>query len=185
MASKCKRDLFAICRVKKCMPRHVLIKTIESTVLPRLFYASSVIHAAPKTYIENSLVRVVNFGAKLVFGLRKFDRASVSRKELGWLDAHSELSKRSAIMAYKSFKTPEFLDLHQPISLSTNRVSQRLNNVVKLSVPSFRTDVAKRSFSYRAPTLLNYLCSRMNIDLNNSPTISKFKILLKQFYMTN
>lgn len=77
---KCKKELCALKRAKHCLPRRTRIKTIETTIFPKLFYAAPVIQAAPKSYVEDTLVRAVNFGAKLVFGLRKYDRASESRR---------------------------------------------------------------------------------------------------------
>ena len=183
ISAKCKRDLFALNRVKKCLPRPVLKKTIESTVFPRLFYCSSVIQAAPKSYVEQTSVRVVNFGAKLIFGLRKFDRASESRRNLQWLDAHSEMKKRTQLTAFKTFADMENkLELCHPLILSNTRTSSRLNTVQKLKLPNFRTDVGKRSFSYRAPLLLNEICESLKLDLNKPLSVEKFKLLLKDYY---
>lgn len=105
--------------------------------------------------------------------------------ELGWLDAHSELKKRTEIMAYKAFTNLDYLDLTYPIMVSVARTSARLNKLPKLHVPSFRTEVAKRSISYRAPRLLHDICAVMNISVVASPpTVIEFKSLLNKCYST-
>ena len=185
ITGKCKKELFALRRAKHCLPRRVLIKTIETTILPKLFYAAPVVHAAPKSYVEETLVRAINFGAKLVFGLRKYDRASESRKKLGWLDAHTELKRRTETMAYKTFIDNGYLDLTFPIAISNTRTSTRFTQVPKLAIPPFRTEIAKRSFSYRAPNILNEICAKMNINVVESPpSVIEFKKLLRNFYST-
>ena len=185
ISRKCKKELCALKRAKQCLPKRTLIKTIETTIFPKLFYAAPVIQAAPKSYIEDTLVRAVNFGAKLVFGLRKYDRASESRRKLGWLDAHSELRKRTEMMAYKAYTNHDYLDLTHPIMASTARTSARLNKLPKFHVPSFHSEVAKRSVSYRAPHLLNDICAVMDINVIDSPpTVKEFKLLLKKCYST-
>ena len=103
VTGRCKRELYAINRIKKFIPRKTLIRTIESTVLSKVYYAPSVIQASPPSYLDQTITRIVNFGAKMVCGLRKYDRATAARKELKWLDAQTHLKFRTQLMGYKLF----------------------------------------------------------------------------------
>ena len=183
----CKCGLYAICRVKDCLPRNVLVKVIESTILSKLYYAPSVIQGAPPSYVEQTLTRVVNFGAKMVYGLRKFDHVTEVRQRLKWCHPKSELRKKTQLMAYKLFLDPTIIALSQTIELSNTRTSNRLSNVPKFKILSYKTDsnAARRAFSYRAPVLLNDICGIFKIDCNSPISYDKFKCLLKYYYKVN
>ncbi len=126
------------------------------------------------------MLRVVNFAAKMVDGLRKYDHATESRIILKWFDPQTELKYRTQLLAYKLFldKNP-----FGNLAISECRRSKRLNDMPKFVLPSIRTDAARRAFDYRAPMLLNEACENLNIDCFSSPiSYVKFKSQLKQFY---
>ena len=179
VSRRCKSDLFAISRVKDCIPQKILIRTIETTVFPKLYYAASVIHAAPVSYVDQTMLRVVNYAAKMIYGLRKFDHATECRKKLHWNDARTELKCRTQLMAYKLFIEQNPIG---QFTISKCRRSHRINRMPKFDLPPLTTVTAKRAFTYRGPLLLNEACEVLNVDCTLLISYLKFKTLLKKLY---
>ncbi len=125
------------------------------------------------------MLRVINYAAKMIHGLRKYDHASQCRNNLKWLDAKTELAYRTVLVSYKLFVERNTIG---NFTLNECRRSARLNQMPKFVLPPFKTDIAKRAFSYRAPFLLNDICEKCNIDCSIPISYSKFKQLVNIFY---
>ena len=149
------------------------------TVLPKLYYAAAVVQAAPISYVDQTLLRVINFAAKMVYGLRKYDHATQSKRQLGWLDPVIELKYRTQLMAYKLFLEGSSIG---SLAMEEARRSRRLNGVVNFKLPSFSTDASRRAFSYRAPMLLNNACQSLSLDCQSPIHLKNFKSLLRSLY---
>ena len=83
-ASGCMNQLVQINRINHLLDKKTLLLLINSFVFTKLFYCPSVWGNTNKSNIHK-LQLVQNFAARIVLGLRKFDRISEGRRSLKWL----------------------------------------------------------------------------------------------------
>ena len=103
------------------------------------------------------LLKVVNFAARVITGLRKHDRISRARTDLHLLTPRQMCDLQTVIMAHKTIMSgepTELTELFQTFSeaRTANRVTRQDDS---FRPPSVRTAAGQRSFAYRAASLLN------------------------------
>ena len=101
----------------------------------------------------------MNFAARVVTGLRKFDRISRERADLQLLTPRQMCDMRTMTVAYKALVTGEPSELASLFeTFSDARGCERVTRQDEaLRPPRTRTTTGQRSFSYRAVSLLNRL----------------------------
>ena len=105
------------------------------------------------------LLRVINFAARVVAGLRKFDRISQARDDLGLLTPRQMCDLQTLTMAYKVHARGEPYELASMFqTFSDARNCDRVTRQDRFwRPPVTRTAAGQRSFGYRAATLMNRL----------------------------
>ena len=105
------------------------------------------------------MLKVVNFAARVVTGLRKFDHISRARNQLCFMvprQMHDLYTLTAAHKILVSGEPSELASLFQCFSDARN-CDRPTRQDGRLRPPAFRTMTGQRSFSYRAVTLLNRL----------------------------
>ncbi len=175
LVSSCMKKLHQISRIKNLFAPRTLEMIIQSCVLSKLFYCSSVWSATSHKNISK-LQTVQNFAARLLTGTRKYDHITPVLKQLKWLPVEKILYLRDCVMTYKCMKNraPEYLCqrfiMRSDISCRDTRQSNQLHK------PLYKTSTAQKSFIYRASTLWNDL----DESLKSKSTVQSFKYNLKK-----
>ena len=170
--------------VKHISRKDILVTIINSLVLSKLYYCSSVWSNTSASNICK-LQGVQNFAAHIISGTRKFDHVSPPLKDLRWIPVKSHLYLRDAFLAFK------YMTGQVPNYLSSNFISRgnssgrTTKSSSQLNIPPFKTKLGQRSFYYRTVTLWNAL--KLHFKWSESLTIFKRKMkafLLNQFLIS-
>jgi len=164
--------------------KNILITIINSLVISKLYYCSSVWSNTSASNIRK-LQGVQNFAARIVSGTRKLNHVTSALKNLRWIPVKSLLYLRDAILAFKSM-TGRVLNYLSSNLISRGNISGRATrSSCQLNVPLFKTKAGQRTFYYRTVALWNAL--KPHFKLSESVTIFKRKMkafLLNQFLMS-
>ena len=124
--------------VQHVLDRSTLITIINTLVLSKLFYCSSVWSNAADTNLLK-LQAVQNFAARIICGTRKFDHVTSLLKELHWLPVKSQLYLHDAVLAFKCMtdSAPSYLSTK---FLTRDQVSGRTTTSSQLlQIPLFKS----------------------------------------------
>ena len=174
VVSKCIGSLCQINRVKHLFDKSTRKTSINSLVLSKFFYCSSMWASTTKTNIAR-LQKVQNFAARIVTGARKYDHITPILKELHWLPVAKQLEIRDTLMAFKCIKGLAPPSLCNKFTTRSQVHSRNTRNNDKLNIPFFRSATGQRSFSYRAAQLWNDLPE----SLTNMESFNVFKNAIK------
>ena len=112
--------------------------------------------------------KIINYGAKTIFGRKKYDHVSDLLEQLGWLSAEKLVSYHTLCLTHKvlRFGEPEALASSfatvaemRNVRGSSDRTTRRDRDFY---VPRSRTEMGKRRYCCRGPTLYNSLPSDMS-----------------------
>lgn len=178
--SSCMAKLCQIYRVKDSFDRDTLILIIQSLVMSKLYYCSTVWANTSSTNIKK-LQLVQNFAARIITNTRKHDHITPTLKELKWLPVKKHLIYRDIIMTFKCLNgmTPSYLSDEFSQRTSIHEHATRRCNT--LNVPYFKTCSGQRSFKYRAVKLWNEL----DENLKKIRNFNSFKRHLKSNMLTS
>ena len=92
------------------MDKKTLLLLINSFVFSKLFYCSSVWGNTSKRNLHK-LQLVQNFAARVVLGLKKFDRIPQGRRSLKWLDVTEKVLFNDLVLVFKCVNglAPDYL----------------------------------------------------------------------------
>ena len=182
LVSSCMRKLCQINRVKDSFDNETLKLVIETLVISKLLYCSTVWSNTSSNNI-NKLQSVQNFACRVISGVGKFDHITPALRELNWLPVEKLLLERETVMAYKCLNglAPDYL-VDKFIKRSDIHDRSTRNHDL-LDIPLYRTAAGQRTFNYRGAKIWNDLDDK----LKNITSITIFKkelreILLKESY---
>ena len=156
VARRCTGILTGLSHSRHCLPQSTLITLVNCLVTSLIRYCITIYGTCNVTQTTR-LQKVLNFGARVISGRRKFDHISDVLRDLEWLSAHNMYLYHALTLLKRT------LDTHQPESISVNLVQRRhvhqrttrQNDL--LQVPMIRTESGRRRFSYAAATAFNRL----------------------------
>ena len=153
---KCVGLLIGLRHLRRFLPRHALLAIVRSLVVSRVSYCLSVYGNGSATN-ETRLAKVINFAARVVTGLRKFDHVSRSRVDLGLCTPRQMYDTRMAIVAHRVRVLGEPDELASLLcTFADARPCERITRQDQcLRPPTARTAAGQRSFAHRAASLLN------------------------------
>ena len=153
---RCTGILTGLSHSKHCLPHSTLITLVNSLVISLIRYCISVYGTCNVTQTSR-LQKVLNFGARVISGRRKFDHISDVLRDLEWLSAHNMYMYHALTLLKRT------LDTSQPESISANLVRRRhvhqrtTRQNDMLQVPMIRSESGRRRFLYAAATAFNNL----------------------------
>ena len=138
------------------LPQHVMCTVVQALVVSRVRYCIPV-YGNGSASNDARLLKVINFATRVIAGLRKFDRVSRARGDLGLPTPRQLCDSQTVIAAHRVCAAGEPSDLAALFSTyAETRASQReTRQDGLLRPPSMRTAAGQRCFAYRAATLLN------------------------------
>lgn len=184
LVSSCIGKLCQINRVKDSFDKETLLLVIETLVINKLLYCSTVWSNTSTKNIKK-LQTVQNFACRIITKTRKFDHVTPALRELNWLPVEQLLLYRDTVMAYKCFNDLAPSYLINKFTKRSDIYNCSTRNHHLLDIPLFRTSTGQRTFYYRAVKIWNDLDN----NLKQITTLSKFKgklreQLLRKFYST-
>ena len=126
------------------------------------------------------LQKILNFATRVIFGRRKFDHVTYLREKLDWMPPENMYKFQTMVTAQKVLHHGEPVTLASMFTRNRDSANRNRNtrqdNLFQLKRP--RLETGKRSFSYRAATLLNDLPPNLS-QLPPSKFARSVKALLK------
>ena len=129
-------------------------------------YCNSVLVRLPWSLVQQ-LQSVLNSAARLIFGLKRFDRITPALMDLHWLPYPQRITYKLCMIMFKCLRgsAPAYLaDYCTSTSLVPGRSALRSAAHGDIVVPSHRTDWGLRSFAVAGPSSWNAL----PVDLRSS-----------------
>jgi len=169
VTSSCTATLCQINRVKNSFDRKTLSLIINSLVMSKLLYCSTVWSNTSDKNIKK-LQQVQNFACKIITNSRKYDHVTPLLQELNWMTVKQHLQYRDAVMAFKCYNnlTPYYLT--SKLRRRSDIHNRRTRNCDLLDTPLYKTASGQRTFTYKATKILN----NMGKELKEL-TINQFK----------
>ena len=153
---RCTGILMGLSHSRHCLPQSTLITLVNSLVISLIRYCISVYGTCNVTQTTR-LQKVLNFGARVISGRRKFDHVSDVMRDLEWLSAHNMHMYHALTLLKRT------LDTSQPESIAVKLVRRRhvhqrtTRQDDLLQVPMIRSESGRRQFLYAAATAFNRL----------------------------
>ena len=125
---------------------------VQNLVTVRIDYCNSLLYGLPQNLL-NKLQLVQNCAARLVFRLRKRSHVTPCMVTLHWLPVSVRMQQKLNVLTFKSLQGDGPLYLESLLEKQVPVRALRSQEVRNLKVPSCRTKIGERSFSYAAPVL--------------------------------
>ena len=153
---RCTGTLCGLSHSRHCLPQSTLVRLVEGLVVSLIRYCIVVYGSANKTQLCR-LQRLLNFGARVISGRRKYDHISDVLRELGWLSAENMYLYHSLTLLNKIRCTsqPESLACALNTRQTVHHHVTRQSN--QLVTPQIRSDSGRRRFLYSIVTAFNSL----------------------------
>jgi len=166
----------AIRHIRQLLSTDLATTPACSLILSMLDYCNSLLPWVPTGSIS-TLQRVQNNAVRIVLQAPRRSHARSLLRQLHWLPVHNRIDYKLAVMTYKthhsstrhiSVDTSSCASLHVPYAYRT------------FDKPTIRTEFAKHSFRYSAPSVWNSLPTQ----IVNSNSLTTFKCRLKSHFFT-
>ena len=156
---RCYGILVGLAKLSHRLPRETKKVIIEGLVYPHIIYCLTVWGGCAKTQ-KHRIQKVLNFGARIITGLKRSQHISPALNELGWLKVEQLLSERDLLVLYRILHSPESPEHLRAMTVLRSAVSDRTTrgtDSMLLETPRVRTEFARRSFPCRAIATWNRL----------------------------
>ena len=156
---RCYSVLIGLSRIRHRVPRETRKLLIEALVFPLITYCMSVWGGCTVTQLRR-LQKCINFCVRIVTNLRRCDRVTASRKELGWPAVQELLREHDLHVIFKlmhDWQAPDSIRSRIVHRTAVSSRSTRATSDGQLHVPRVRTELARRSFICRTTRSWNEL----------------------------
>ena len=159
VAKKCNSILLCLYKIRHHLSPDILNLLIQCHAFPHILYCLSVWGGAAACHLHR-VQKVVNFGARVVSGVRKYDHISPTLAALGWSGVRELVARRDSIGVHRALRDPQAPVAVRSLFVPRAAVSQRSTRSTEagaLELPAFRLSTSRRAFSYRAASTWNRL----------------------------
>lgn len=185
--SEISRRMFAsmgsLRRLRNFLPIATKISLAQSLLLPILDYADSCYLDVTEQQL-NKLERLQNLGIRFVFGLRKYDHVSEFRSKLKWLPIRLRRNSHILCLLYNILFnpcSPHYLKERFQFLYDSHPRTLRSSETLQLITPTHSSSYYGNSFTVQAV----YLWNELPVAIRRAKTISSFKIMLKEHYLSS
>ena len=153
--------LVSLFKIRHHLSPEILTILVQAHVFPHLQYCSSVWGGATNSRLDR-LQKVIHFAARLVSGLRKYDRIGPTLTALGWPGVREMIARRDAANVYRALRVTAAPSALQAMFRPRSAVSERLTRATAagaavLELPRVRLAATRRLFPHRAAAAWNKL----------------------------
>ena len=169
--------LIGLRHLRHFLPRRAMLTIVNGLVISRVRYCLTV-YGNGSAANDARLLKVVNFAARVVTGIKKYDHVSCARSDLGLDTPRLMCDLQTVFVAHRALVSGEpasLADLFSSYAAARNQERTTRQDSL-LRPPSMRTAAGQRAFAFRAATLMNRLPDEIK-----SLTPSAFKRAAKQF----
>ena len=142
------------------LPTSVILSLVNALVISRIRYCISVYGFGSKQNLSR-VQKVLNYSAKVVFGRKKFDHVSDLLDRLGWLSAEQLASYHALSLLHKVRRSGEPESLAAGLTTVAEARGRDLDIATRqdrlMYVPRSRTEMGRRRFLCRGPSMYNSL----------------------------
>ena len=149
---RCNHVLVELCKLRNKVPRELRAFLIETLVFPLLRYCMCVWGAGCATQIARRQ-KVLNFAARIVANLRRHDHVTATLSELGWPTVERMIEDAVVAIINQLMTREDAPDALKALIVHRSQVtsrSSRSSAAPLLQLPRVRTELARRSFRFRA-----------------------------------
>ena len=156
VARRCTGVLSGLSHCRHALPRETLTTLVQALAVSTIRYCISVYGVCGVTQ-RARVQRLLNFGARVISGRRKYDHISDVMKALQWLSAENMWRYHSLTMLKRMLHSgqPELLSSEVVTRGSVHGRNTRQANSIE--TPAIRTESGRRRFLYSAVTEFNTL----------------------------
>ena len=129
----------------------------SSLVLSVFNYCDTIYGSHITSRDANRIQRMQNCCVRFIFGLRRRDNVTYYLAELGWLNMRQTRQLHVAGLAHRIVqnKSPDYL--YEKLTVRTQHHQRNLRNKLHYHLPSHKSALYKRTYSYIFPQTLNKL----------------------------
>lgn len=151
----------------------------ESLILSRISYCNVVYYPCLDKVSANRLQSIQNACCRLICRVRKYEHISPSIKQLRWLKIENMFKMNFLMFLTKIIHSSQPVYLRNKLVFRKDTHERNLRHLNTLTMPSHRTAMFKKSFTFVAVTLYNNL----NGDVAKYLNKRSFKSILKCFLL--
>ena len=166
--------MWNIGKIKKYLPRPVLIQLVNSLVTSRLDYGNSLLYGSP-TSLLRKLQLVQNSAARLITGTKRMDHITPVLKELHWLPIEQRIVFKVLLLTYRAIHGISPTYISDLVRRYTPVRSLRSGEALQLCQSQTRCRYGDNAFTSSAPRLWNAL----PLSVKSASTVESFKRKLK------
>ena len=155
ITSKCTGILVGLMHAKHVIPKNTIVTIVQALVTSVVRYCISLYGTCNATQLHR-VQKVLNFGARVISGRRKYDHISDVFRELNWLDATSLVMYHRLCLIHAAVTTGR----PESIASSIGTVAQhhyQTRGATQLVLPRIRTELGRRRLCYSGVHCYNRL----------------------------
>ena len=162
LTRRCFGTLSVLSHLRGRLPSSVISVLVNALVLSQVRYCITIYGNGSKKNVSR-IQKIINYGAKMIFGRKKYDHVSDLLEKLHWLNAENLIHYHTLCTAHKVLRLGEPVDLAagfatvaemREVQGVTGRATRQDSD---LHVPRSHTEMGKRRFRCRSPRLYNDL----------------------------
>ena len=159
VVAKCSGSLVALTHARHSLPRASLKPIVTALVMTIIRYCVSIYGTCSKTELHR-IQKIINFGARVISGKKKFDHISEVLKSLNWLSSSQLAQYHRAQMVRRvvSLELPE--TLYSIIAAADHRHEHQTRHNNQMRLPAIRTETGRRQLAYSGVKLYNDVCQK-------------------------
>ena len=157
VVSKCSGSLVALTHAKHSLPRTSLKPIVTALVMSIIRYCISIYGTCSKKELHR-IQKMINFGARVISGKKKFDHIAEVLKDLNWLSSTqlAQYHRAQIVRKVLTIEMPETLYSTITAASQTHHHQTRYGNQVRL--PAIHTETGRRQLAYSGVKLYNDVC---------------------------
>ena len=177
VCQNCVGTLVGLSHARHLLPSGVITTLVSALVLSQVRYCLSVYGNGTKKNMIR-IQKIINFGARVIFGRRKFDPVADLHERLGWLPAPDLTDLCTLSLANKVLRHGEPDSLSSAFTINRELRDRNTRQDDHIHVPRSNASAGKRRFCARVPVAYNRLPADLR-DLDPRSFITAVKDHLK------
>ena len=147
-------DYVSHCR--HSLPQYLLLTLVQSLVVSSVRYCISVYGSCNQTQTAR-IQKLLNFGARVISGRRKYEHISDVMRDLCWLSAHNLYVYHSLMLLKRVVATGDPASLYGQLATRGEMHRRETRQSQQLHTPSIHSESGRRRFMYSAVRRYNEL----------------------------